>query len=120
MCWSFHGSLNEALCFLCVFDGHNAKGERVSEYCMTELPFCLEKDHAAHLVANPVGCLHGASISTSIFRAVRSAMAMLCGTTSNVLYMNGNDVWLACSSDSCAIKAHITSQWKGRGDRNVN
>lgn len=105
VCWPFHGSLNEAL--LCVFDGHGPKGERVSEFCMSRLPPMLEADHDA-LVADPAVCL---SKQIPILDKLLlndpnvGRTAMNAGTTSNVLYMKGDTVWVACSGDSRAIKA---------------
>ena len=105
VCWPFHGSLNEAL--LCVFDGHGPKGERASEFCMTKLPRMLEEDHDA-LVADPAACL--AKQIPALDRALLTdpeigRMAMNCGTTSNVLYLKGDQMWVASSGDSRAIKA---------------
>jgi len=105
VCWPFHGSLNEAL--LCVFDGHGPKGERASEFCMTKLPRMLEEDHDA-LVADPAACL--AKQIPALDRALLTdpeigRMAMNCGTTSNVLYLKGDQMLVASSGDSRAIKA---------------
>jgi len=107
VCWPFAGSLNEAL--LCVFDGHGPKGEKASEFCMTHLPEMLENDHAA-LVADPVACLtkNICELDKKLFASSIGHIAMSCGTTSNVLYMKGDDVWSACSGDSRAIKATRT------------
>jgi len=104
VCWPFHGSLNEAL--LCVFDGHGSKGEKASEFCMNTLPGMLEKDHDA-LVADPVACLtkNICELDRLLLTGDLGQAAMSCGTTSNVLYMKGNEVWAACSGDSRAIKA---------------
>jgi len=104
VCWPFHGSLNEAL--LCVFDGHGSKGELASEFCMKKLPELLEADHDA-LVADPVACLTKNIIQLDklLLGGDLGGLAMSMGTTSNVLYMKGNDVWVACSGDSRAIKA---------------
>ena len=110
VCWPFCGSLNEAL--LCVFDGHGPKGERASEFCMNTLPELLEKDHDA-LVADPVACLtkNICKLDEMLLGGDLGAMAMKCGTTSNVLYLRGNKMWVACSGDSRAI---IASRKGGR------
>ena len=42
VCWPFNGSHNQAL--LCVFDGHGVQGERISEWCATEIGVRLEND----------------------------------------------------------------------------
>jgi len=104
VCWPFHGSLNEAL--LCVFDGHGSKGEKASEFCMTQLPQLLEKDHD-ELVADPVACLSKniVQLDKLLLGGELGQTAMSMGTTSNVLYMKGSELWVACSGDSRAIKA---------------
>jgi protein phosphatase 2C family protein 2/3 len=110
VCWPFCGSLNEAL--LCVFDGHGPKGEKASEFCMKTLPELLEKDHEM-LSKDPAGCLSKNIIKLDemLLGGELGAMAMSCGTTSNVLYMRGEDLWVACSGDSRAIMA---SRKKGK------
>ena len=50
VCWPFNGSHNQAL--LCIFDGHGMQGERVSEWCMNQIPVRLEAARAT-LAANP-------------------------------------------------------------------
>ena len=40
VCWPFNGSQSQAL--LCIFDGHGIHGERVSEWCMNQIPTRLE------------------------------------------------------------------------------
>jgi len=104
VCWPFHGTLNEAL--LCVFDGHGPKGEKASEFCMTELPAMLEQDHAA-LKKDPEEALtrNIIQLDKNFLTGVNKNIAMSCGTTSNVLFLRGNDMWVACSGDSRAIKA---------------
>jgi len=104
VCWPFHGSLNEAL--LCVFDGHGSKGEKASEFCTTQLPELLEKDHDA-LIADPVSCLERniCKLDQLLLGGELGQTAMSMGTTSNVLYMKGEELWVACSGDSRAIKA---------------
>jgi len=104
LCWPFHGTLNEAL--LCVFDGHGPKGEKASEFCMTTLPEMLEADHAA-LAKDPVECLSRNIIKMDemFLTGEHKNIAMSCGTTSNVLFMSGAEMWVACSGDSRAIKA---------------
>ena len=104
VCWPFHGSLNEAL--LCVFDGHGSKGEKASEFCMTQLPVLLDKDHDA-LLTDPFECLSRNIIKLNelLFSSTLGQAAMSMGTTSNVLYMKGEELWCACSGDSRAILA---------------
>ena len=36
VCWPFNGSHNQAL--LCIFDGHGMQGEKLSEWCVQEIP----------------------------------------------------------------------------------
>ena len=42
VCWPFNGTHDQAL--LCVFDGHGMQGERISEWCVQQLPGRLEAD----------------------------------------------------------------------------
>lgn len=96
ICWPFHGSLNEAL--LCVFDGHGPKGEKVSEFCMTTLPTLLEADHD-FLMRSPAACLtkNVCQLDVLLAGSPLGRSAETCGTTSNVIYMRGNECWVACS-----------------------
>ena len=45
VCWPFNGTHNQAL--FCVFDGHGGNGERVSEWCVQQIPQRLEADRDA-------------------------------------------------------------------------
>lgn len=104
VCWPFHGTHNEAL--LMVFDGHGPKGEKASEFCMTNLPQMLETDHAK-LIEDPEDCLtrNIKDLDHQFLTGEFKTISQSCGTTSNVLFMRGTDVWVACSGDSRAIKA---------------
>ena len=50
VCWPFNGSHNQAL--LAVFDGHGVQGERVSEWCASEIGPRLERARDK-LASNP-------------------------------------------------------------------
>ena len=105
VCWPFNGSYNQAL--LCIFDGHGSKGEKASEFCMKSMPEMLEANHEA-LKADPAACLHTqiCKMDRDLLGGPLGQTAMTCGTTSNVVYMRGNDVWVACSGDSrCVLGA---------------
>jgi hypothetical protein len=55
VCWPFNGSYDQAL--LCIFDGHGMQGERISQWCMDQIPGRLEESEA-RLANDTVGCLH--------------------------------------------------------------
>jgi len=103
VCWPFAGTNNEAV--LCIFDGHGSKGEQISDFCMTTMPALLEKEHD-DLLKDPVACLtkNVCELDKIIFGGELRRVGMGGGTTSNVLYFKGDDVWVACSGDSRAIK----------------
>ena len=103
VCYPFNGSYNEAL--LCVFDGHGRLGEKASEFCMTTVPELLEADHEL-LASDPSACLTKNVIETDkkLLGGSLGRIAMNCGTTSTVCYMRGNELWVACSGDSRAVK----------------
>ena len=62
VCWPFNGSHNQAL--LCIFDGHGMQGEKVSEWCMNQIPVRLEAArgtlaaNAPQALSQTVRCLH--------------------------------------------------------------
>ena len=103
VCWPFNGSHNQAL--LCVFDGHGLSGERISEWCATDIPVRLESDHEV-LIKDPSRSLtkHIVAMDKQMLSSPDlGATARGAGTTSNVLYFNGDKLWVACSGDSRAI-----------------
>ena len=105
ICWPFCGSYNEAL--LCVFDGHGSRGEKASEFCMKQLPELLEAEHEA-LLAEPSECLVRCFLKLDELLRTDSPHKRfmdISGTTGNVLYMRGTDIWVASVGDSRAIKA---------------
>ena len=104
VCWPFNGSHNQAL--LCVFDGHGSKGESASEFCMKTIPELLERDSSA-LKSDPSATLSKVVIKADELLLGSPSLgktAMTCGTTSTVCYLHGNDLWVACSGDSRAVK----------------
>ena len=104
VCWPFNGSYNQAL--FCVFDGHGAKGERASEFCMTTIPELLEAE-SQQLKADPPAALSKAVIQCDqmlLSAPELGRLAMTCGTTSTVMYFHGSDCFTACSGDSRAVK----------------
>ena len=54
VCWPFNGTHDQAL--LCVFDGHGMQGERISEWCVQQIPQRLEGDRQL-LNSSPAECL---------------------------------------------------------------
>uniref|UniRef100_A0A7S3BCV2 PPM-type phosphatase domain-containing protein n=1 Tax=Haptolina ericina TaxID=156174 RepID=A0A7S3BCV2_9EUKA len=103
VCWPFNGSYNQAL--LCVFDGHGSKGEKASEFCMKSIPDMLEQDAAA-LKADPNECISRNVIKMDemLLNGELGRTAMTCGTTSTIVYMRGDQCWVAASGDSRCVK----------------
>lgn len=101
--WPYNQSFNEAL--LCVFDGHGSKGEKVSECCIEVLPERLEADADA-LRNDPATVLSETVIQfdKELLQGTLGPQAHTCGTTSIIVYLNGQDCWTACSGDSRAVK----------------
>ena len=54
VCWPFNGSHNQAL--LAVFDGHGLSGEKVSEWCMQQIPPRIEAEREL-LAKDPSACI---------------------------------------------------------------
>jgi len=109
VCWPFNGSYNEAL--LCIFDGHGMQGERVSEWCMQQIPGRLEAERAL-LKDDPAACLQKVvpeMDKTLLNHPKLASVARGAGTTSNILYCNGNKLWAACCGDSRAVMGRVTS-----------
>jgi len=107
VCWPFNGSHNQAL--LCIFDGHGMQGERVSEWCMNQIPVRLEAARAT-LAANPPQALSQTIIQmdkTLLSHQTIGPIARGAGTTSNVLYFKAKSLWVACSGDSRAVMGTI-------------
>lgn len=107
VCWPFNGSHNQAL--LCIFDGHGMQGERVSEWCMQQIPARLEAQRQ-QLKVNPQTVLERVIPEMDHVLLTHPKLAPVArgaGTTSNVLYFNGNRVWVACSGDSRAVMGRM-------------
>ena len=67
----------------------------------------MRRGDAAALKKDPVACLKHNVVKTDemLFAGELGKVAMTCGTTSTVVYMQGADCWTACSGDSRAVKA---------------
>jgi len=111
VCWPFNGTHNQAL--LCVFDGHGINGERLSEWCVQQIPVRLEEDRDA-LKSDTVGTLSRAICKMDydmLTHPLLGNFAKGAGSTSNVLYFHGTTLWTACSGDSRAV----LGRWAGGG-----
>jgi len=103
VCWPFNGTHDQAL--FCVFDGHGFGGERISEWCTSQITQRLEADRVT-LKKDQKGTISKAVIEmdkTLLSHPQLGEPASGAGTTSNVLYFHGNQVWIACSGDSRAV-----------------
>lgn len=101
--WPFNGSYNQAL--VCVFDGHGINGERISDWCVEQITGRLEANRTELLQNTPKWMT---SIVVEMDRALLShpqlgGCARSAGTTSNVLYFRGPDLFVGCSGDSRAV-----------------
>jgi len=107
VCWPFNGSHNQAL--LCIFDGHGMQGEKVSEWCMNQIPVRLEAVRGM-LASNAPQALSQVIIQMDkvlLSHATIGPIARGAGTTSNVLYFKGDKLWAACSGDSRAVMGQV-------------
>jgi len=103
VCWPFNGTHDQAL--LAVFDGHGMQGERISEWCVHQIPQRLEADRLL-LNSDPASCISKAVIAMDEELLAHSSLgqpARGAGTTSNILYFHGDRVFTACSGDSRAV-----------------
>ena len=78
VCWPFNGTHNQAL--LCVFDGHGMQGERISEWCVQQLPSRLEQDRNL-LLSDPADCISKTVRRPPRHASRRAARAMPSGAS---------------------------------------
>jgi len=90
----------------CVYDGHGANGETVSEYVMWKVQELLHAD-AKHLYDEPERLLIRAFEETD--RQLRNSpvQAEVSGTAAVVIIALGNHLWVANTGDSRAVIAEL-------------
>lgn len=107
---------HERMALFCVFDGHGEQGDKVSEFCMYELPRTLE--------AHPC-LLEGEGDVTKAFKETFLGVdeklarkagidAFYSGTTAVVCLVKEGRLWVANAGDSRCTLATVDPDWSGR------
>lgn len=95
--------------FFCVMDGHGRGGEKVSEFCMQNLPRELEQ-HPELFTDTGKAFVQSFNTVDQNLRAVHGSTATYAGTTVVAVLMIGNELIIANAGDSRAVMGAVHSK----------